>query len=117
MEKVLGPQRHLGPPPASRETNDGLEVRLEQVVGKEAGDELASARDVTLREDDFDVVIDGMSGDIELGGDLFGGQASGNECDDFGLAIGQPIGLEQDGHKVTRPGGFDHDRDAPVGAE
>ena len=34
MEKVLGPQRHLGPPPASRETNDSLECRLEQVVGE-----------------------------------------------------------------------------------
>jgi hypothetical protein len=47
-------------------------------------------------------------------GDLFGGEAAGEQEDDLDLAIRQAVGLEQDRVEVPGAGRFDRHRDGAV---
>jgi Fic family protein len=86
-------------------------VAFEDVVGEQPGDELAAAGDAALGEDRLDVVVDGVAGDAHLGGDLLGRQPPGEERHHLRLALGEAVGLEDDGDEVGRAGGLDDDGD------
>jgi hypothetical protein len=53
----------------------------------------------------------------ELGRDLLGGQPARHERHHLGLAVGEPIGLQQDWHDVGRAGRLEHHCDPPVGSK
>ena len=52
---------------------------------------------------------DDLARDAHFGGDLFGRQSSGEEWQHFGLALGEAVGLEDDGDEVGWTGGLDDD--------
>ena len=64
-----------------------------------------TGRGVEFRQDGGDVVIDGLGGDEQLGGDLGVGVPAADQVENFSLAAGQPERMAR--VAVRGPAGID----------
>ena len=78
---------------------------------RSCGNQFRSAVDVRLGEDRLQVVAHGVHRDRQFVGDLLRADAPADEQHDLGLAVGEPVRVEQDRNEVTGGGGVDRHRD------
>src|SRR5262252_1729222 len=90
-----------------RASGQGSAVLESELVG-----EFAAAGDPQLGEDCFEVVLHGVGGDLQPGGDLPGAQPAEYRADYFALAPGEAVGGGKERKDGRGARGPDHHADA-----
>ena len=81
---------------------------------EEQGDEFASRAGTGLVEDRLQVVLDGVCGEMESLPDVVGGKALCHQFGDSSFAVGEPVGVGDQGCELGRLCVFDQDGDRGV---
>ena len=107
MERLAGRRSGGRREPAVRSQRRALEQPRRVVLEEHARDELAAGAHADLLEDRLEMILDRPRRDVQAIGDRARSKSLGDELRDAALAVGEPVGVRDQGRELVRPGGLE----------